>query len=510
MRKCGALAIGGVLLISLATPVNAATPKAGATCTKKGATATSAGKIYTCMLSGKKLVWDKGVAIPKSNANPTSSQSSINNLLRTDSRITPSSSLTSLEVCKTIDKSPDYGANGITLYRNGFPRPVQSVSGKKSARILVIPMSFNDLVFEVEKTQHFSGSYTSDYEILTQVIPQVQDSFKQLSNNRFDLKIDVLPKPEWWIFNFDHPFGSQPGVTNIPRLIKLINQKESAFKFGNYDAYAFITSNKQPTQDVGFWEAIFAESYPSAPNGSFNGVLMIGGFRDPYLWIHELNHALYAFEDLYLQVKSEEISKLTDSGVPARWDLMAGQNRSLLNWNRFLMGWLFPEEVRCVTDQPTTIHYLADYTSATDAKLLTVNLAEGVTLAAEVRGGADGQKGLLIYSINSYTGHGNGPIITQNNLLTIGQKKSILGWDIQIIATNTQGVLFSLTKTDVNKFVPPKPNNSGQGGLPPVVDKNTNIDGQGCQRGEADVTNTFGKFVCTSLPDGNNLWKKQG
>ena len=65
MRKWGALAIGGVFLISLATPVNAAAPKAGATCTKKGATATSAGRLYTCILSGKKLIWNKGIAIKK-------------------------------------------------------------------------------------------------------------------------------------------------------------------------------------------------------------------------------------------------------------------------------------------------------------------------------------------------------------------------------------------------------------------------------------------------------------
>ena len=71
MRKWGALAIGGVLLISLATPVNAAAPKAGATCTKKNATATSAGKLYTCILSGKKLVWNKGVAVPKPIPSPT-------------------------------------------------------------------------------------------------------------------------------------------------------------------------------------------------------------------------------------------------------------------------------------------------------------------------------------------------------------------------------------------------------------------------------------------------------
>jgi hypothetical protein len=43
-------------------PMNAiASVKAGGTCTKLGATSTSAGKKYTCIKSGKKLVWDRGL-----------------------------------------------------------------------------------------------------------------------------------------------------------------------------------------------------------------------------------------------------------------------------------------------------------------------------------------------------------------------------------------------------------------------------------------------------------------
>jgi hypothetical protein len=53
------------LLLTLATPVQAATPKAGAKCTKAGSSATAAGKKFTCIKSGKKLVWNKGVAIMK-------------------------------------------------------------------------------------------------------------------------------------------------------------------------------------------------------------------------------------------------------------------------------------------------------------------------------------------------------------------------------------------------------------------------------------------------------------
>ena len=45
--------------------------KAGASCTKAGATSTAAGKKFTCVKSGKKLSWNKGVAITKPTPSPT-------------------------------------------------------------------------------------------------------------------------------------------------------------------------------------------------------------------------------------------------------------------------------------------------------------------------------------------------------------------------------------------------------------------------------------------------------
>jgi hypothetical protein len=57
---------------------SAATAKAGATCTKLKATSIVKGKKFTCIKSGKKLVWDKGVTV-KASANkpsPTPNNSS--------------------------------------------------------------------------------------------------------------------------------------------------------------------------------------------------------------------------------------------------------------------------------------------------------------------------------------------------------------------------------------------------------------------------------------------------
>jgi hypothetical protein len=74
MKKAISLAVTPILLVSLFSGVaSAATPKAGATCSKAGTTANSNGFKYTCIKSGKKLVWDKGVKVvtPAATATPT-------------------------------------------------------------------------------------------------------------------------------------------------------------------------------------------------------------------------------------------------------------------------------------------------------------------------------------------------------------------------------------------------------------------------------------------------------
>jgi hypothetical protein len=65
MRKVLAILIA-VSLLGIA-PAQAAT-KPGGKCTKAGTTVNSAGKKFTCISSGGKLVWNKGVAIKKSSA----------------------------------------------------------------------------------------------------------------------------------------------------------------------------------------------------------------------------------------------------------------------------------------------------------------------------------------------------------------------------------------------------------------------------------------------------------
>ena len=460
MRKWGALAIGGVLLISLATPVNAVAPKAGATCVKKNSTVTSAGKLYTCILSGKKLVWDKGVAIPKPTPTSTTqpSKQESQNMLSNDQRITPTSALSSISICKTEDMTPDYMEGDVVAHRNGFPRPALSMAGKKSAKVLIIPLSFNDLPFRDEKIQR-GQIFSSDLDNVNQIIGPIREAYQRLSAKRFDVTFDILPKSQWWVIDMDNPFSGQWGVPNFPQLLSIISKQKANFKFEGYDSYAFITGNGMPEQNnIGSAQATFGTKLPNSRSDLITGILMVGNLNQATVWIHELGHSLFSFEDLYLfsdQTTSGPRERIPEISIPTLWDLMSDAKRpNLLEWNKFLAGWLYDSEVRCLTDQKSSVHYLSNITTSSDPKLLTINLAPGVTLAAQASYSATGP-GLLLYTINTYIPHGEGPVQTLNTLVSKGQSKSWLGWQFNVLDTNNDGVLFEVVKTDVDKFVPP-------------------------------------------------------
>ena len=67
MRKAAVSVSVLTLIATLLAPMqaNAASAKAGASCPKAKATQIVGSKKFTCVKSGKKLVWDKGVTIPK-------------------------------------------------------------------------------------------------------------------------------------------------------------------------------------------------------------------------------------------------------------------------------------------------------------------------------------------------------------------------------------------------------------------------------------------------------------
>jgi hypothetical protein len=115
------------LFISLpAIPVNAAA-KAGGACSKAGITAIAAGKTFTCVKSGKKFVWNKGVVAPVRKP-----------------IISPASSLLDPNLCKLqkpTNLQMDDGPEGSV----GFPRNSESLVSLGNRKGLVLYVEFPDV-----------------------------------------------------------------------------------------------------------------------------------------------------------------------------------------------------------------------------------------------------------------------------------------------------------------------------------------------------------------------------
>ena len=75
MRRI-AILLSSLLVISIFPAFAATPPKAGSSCAKLGITRNSNGKTFTCIQSGKKLVWNKGVIVKRPISNPSSSSTS--------------------------------------------------------------------------------------------------------------------------------------------------------------------------------------------------------------------------------------------------------------------------------------------------------------------------------------------------------------------------------------------------------------------------------------------------
>ena len=71
MRKRVLVLLAVTLVMASLEPVATAAVKPGATCKKVGQISTTAGIKYTCIKSGKKLAWNKGVAVKKPTPTPT-------------------------------------------------------------------------------------------------------------------------------------------------------------------------------------------------------------------------------------------------------------------------------------------------------------------------------------------------------------------------------------------------------------------------------------------------------
>jgi hypothetical protein len=445
---------------------------AGTQCKSLNAKAIVKNMTYTCIKKGSKLVWNKGVptkaAAPSNSPNssatsspsPTPTSMALD-LLGLDSRISSTSLLSSISSCKTIDKTVDQSRDG-AIHRNGFPRPKEAIYPSGKAKVLVIPFQYDSWLFTTT-VPALTNRTVSDLDALKKVNKEVEDLVKKLSGNNFELEITVAPESEWLVLDPKESFSAAPLTDNFAPIKRMIAQNDGKIDFEKYDSYVFISALQAPIPSMA--QATYSTDVKTSKGTAKKLVLMSTYWTNANIYFHELGHSMFGLEDLYL-FKTDAVDWLpSDLKVILSWDLMANAElQALTNWNRLLMGWLPDSDVRCLTDQAQTTHYLSDISIRNQPKVVLINIEPGVTLAAEPRLWGD-TNSLLVYLIDTNIGHGEGPLRSLNTLIPAGESREVFDWKFNVLKSNKDGLLFEVSKGTGKKYVAPPPRFSqNQGG----------------------------------------------
>jgi len=445
------IAFFSILSLFISTPFipSNAAAKAGAKCTKVGSKSIVGNKTFTCIKSGKKLAWDKGVSTKKSSSSNTSKVETIN-------YSAPSQPSANIETCKIVEKNKNRISVGPSMLPTGFPR--HTIAQKTgTVKWALIPLDFSDLPGETDFKSRI-------------------DEQMKLTSEWFDTVSEGKYKVEWvvadrWVrlpnTTSNYQIGNSVNLdkaSNGPKLFSdAMIESDKVFDFTGVQTVNFILPKGQnfiQESSQGFpWDAAvknFVTNEGSISSYSIPGKIFDTNPRVYWsYWSHEFGHAM-------------AIPHVGNSRDPSPFlglDLMAnqeGDSRELSGWLRFVAGWLDDEKVYCQelsTLKNTEITLVPLSSSGNGIKMVVLPISETKVLLIESRREnkfscqmPSKRNGVLVYEYNPTLMHGEDflkPITLEgrsnesssnclvvpypNPILYKGQKISVDGITIEVI-----------------------------------------------------------------------------
>ena len=394
-----------ILALSSFPAFSANPPKPGSVCSKQGITKTYKGKKYTCIKSGKKLLWNKGLAVktayPQVTPAPTPTPSPIPTPTPTP---TPSWKETEREYLNNASACKPTRPVGIdeSYAHYGFPRGAHFLPSQGSYKALIIPVDFLDARAKVN-TQENSVPYI--------------DNFKRywfsMSRGKVQFEIDTLPN---WISlpktarEYAGEFPHSPQMRDYANLVISIVDPE--VNFANYKiVYIIPPDYVQNFFAVGPVVSSGNGNYFKSAEGPINNLVIgtnpgisMGGIK--WKWLaHETGHLFglahpHSYENNDKRLAS--IFSIMDFGFIAS---------ELYGYERWLIDWIPEDSIRCfdLRNQFTfrQIHRLSPLGSGVGSELLAFRISERKALIIESRIANEfdslpkNYEGILVYEVDS-------------------------------------------------------------------------------------------------------------
>ena len=429
-------------------PANAAV-KAGDKCAQVGIKSVIGSKTFTCIKSGKKLAWNKGVSTKKTSSSKTSKIETIN-------YSAPSQPSANIETCKIVEKTKNRISIGPSMLPTGFPR--HTIAQKTgTVKWALIPLDFSDLPGETDFKSRI-------------------DEQMKLTSEWFDTVSEGKYKVEWvvadkWVRlpgkTSDYEISQSVNLNNAangPKLFKdAMVAADPSFNFTGVQTVNFMLPKGQSfiqesSQGFPWDEAVknLVTNEGSVSSYSIPGKMFDSDNRQYWSYFaHEFGHAM-AIPHVG---SSREPNPFLGLDIMGNQD---GESKELSGWLRFVAGWLDDEKVYCQelsTLKNTEVTLVPLSESGNGVKMVVVPISETKAVVIESRREnkfsckmPSKRNGVLVYTYDATLMHGenflkpitpegrnnenssNCPVVPYpDSILHKGQKISVEGVTIEVV-----------------------------------------------------------------------------
>lgn len=193
----------------------AAEVRSGAKCSKLGSTSTANGKKFTCIKSGKNLIWDKGVIV-KASSKPNTDTVHKPTEPATSPTPKPTQSAPTIKVSNLSEYRPikecelkNAGQNN-DVNQSHSPRATLPVDTRKPIRVLVFSVDFPDLISSNQNAPDFKemiseidSFYTSQSNGKIQLAWTLSPNFHRMSRTIDSYGVGSRAAGSVWELNYD-------------------------------------------------------------------------------------------------------------------------------------------------------------------------------------------------------------------------------------------------------------------------------------------------------------------
>jgi M6 family metalloprotease-like protein len=424
MRIKGSLAKG--LLIALAltlipdVAVSAQKITPGSACKFYKQKVTYQNKVFTCIKSGKKLVWSKGIAVKKPTPTATPTATPTPTPTKNITYTPPSELSDNIELCKIKETNLNGPRRGkawnaeeapIFSLPSGFPAISPLMQNNGTVKWALIPIDFSDMPGE----KNFRARVDEQMKLLS-------EWYSSVSEGKF--KVEWVVADRWMTLPgkiSDYAITNSSNLNKAPNGPKLFNDAMSSadpfFDFTNIKTVNFLLPDGQifiAESSQGFpWDkAVIEYVSKEGPISSYTiaGAIFFKPDREVWsYWAHEFGHAI-------------SIAHVGGSMIQSPFqslDIMGNESDStkeLSGWLRFLGGWMPNEKIFCQTTSKiikTEITLVPLSSQENGIKMAIFPLSESKALIVESRRttkfsckNSISSDGVLVYVYDAKLSHG--------------------------------------------------------------------------------------------------------